>query len=242
MRPLSAAALLDVWERGHASPPARQALLLLAAACPEEAPEERAGRSVGRRDADLMTLRTWTFGDRLDGVVTCPACQEMLELDLPVAALMAEPPADDTSELEVRRDGFRVRFRLPTAADLAEVVGGPGSGPRHLLARCVVEAERGGEPVGPDELPDPVVGAVGERMGSADPRADVAVDLTCPACHHGWEVRFDIVSFFWTEIDRWARRTLRDVHALARAYGWSEAEILALSAWRRQGYLSLIRE
>ena len=35
-------------------------------------------------------------------------------------------------------------------------------------------------------------------------------------------------------------RFLRDVHTLASTYGWREADILALSPWRRQYYLALI--
>ena len=40
-------------------------------------------------------------------------------------------------------------------------------------------------------------------------------------------------------LDAWARATLLDVHLLATAYGWSEPEVLALSALRRRYYLEL---
>jgi hypothetical protein len=68
----------------------------------------------------------------------------------------------------------------------------------------------------------------------------VLLGLHCPLCSHSWQALFDIASFFWTEISAHARRLLREVDALARAYGWSEAEILGLSASRRQAYLELI--
>jgi hypothetical protein len=63
--------------------------------------------------------------------------------------------------------------------------------------------------------------------------------LVCPTCGSGWAVAFDIVAFFWTELQAWAQRMLRDIHTLARAYGWREADILALSPLRRQVYLEL---
>ena len=44
----------------------------------------------------------------------------------------------------------------------------------------------------------------------------------------------------WAELDAWARRLLLDVHTLARAYGWSERDILQLTETRRQFYLNLI--
>ena len=55
-----------------------------------------------------------------------------------------------------------------------------------------------------------------------------------------WLEPFDIASFLWTELHAWASRTLYDVHQLAAAYGWSEAECLSLSARRRGYYLELI--
>jgi hypothetical protein len=35
---------------------------------------------------------------------------------------------------------------------------------------------------------------------------------------------------------------VREVHRMASAYGWREADILAMSAFRRQRYLELIGE
>ena len=77
-------------------------------------------------------------------------------------------------------------------------------------------------------------------MAEVDPQADVQMDLTCPACGHQWQALFDIESFFWREISAWANRILREVHALASAYGWRESDILSMSTWRRQTYLNLI--
>ena len=43
------------------------------------------------------------------------------------------------------------------------------------------------------------------------------------------------------EIHAWAKRTLREVHTLASAYGWSEREILSMSAVRRALYLEMVQ-
>jgi len=82
--------------------------------------------------------------------------------------------------------------------------------------------------------------AVADRMAAADPQGDVELALTCPACGHAWPAAFDIASFFWTEVDAWARVLLHEIHALASAYGWREVDILALTPWRRRAYLELI--
>jgi hypothetical protein len=48
------------------------------------------------------------------------------------------------------------------------------------------------------------------------------------------------VTFFWSEISAEARRLLLEVHNLASAYGWSESDILSMSALRRRYYLEMI--
>jgi hypothetical protein len=46
----------------------------------------------------------------------------------------------------------------------------------------------------------------------------------------------------WAEVDVRARRLLADVATLARTYGWTEPEVLALSEARRAAYLRLATE
>jgi hypothetical protein len=77
-------------------------------------------------------------------------------------------------------------------------------------------------------------------MLEADPQAEIILRLTCPACGHQWELLFDIADFFWTEIAVQAQRLLREIDTLARAYGWTEREILSLPAQRRQSYLEML--
>jgi hypothetical protein len=113
-----------------------------------------------------------------------------------------------------------------------------------LARRCLLGARRGeprAEPVElPDELPEQLMSELAARMIEHDPQAEVLLDLDCPACGHSWLVVFDIASFLWGEISALARRLLRDVHSLARAYGWSESDILSMSDARRQFYLEMV--
>ncbi len=77
-------------------------------------------------------------------------------------------------------------------------------------------------------------------MAEQDPLAVIQMSLTCSACAHNWPLTFDIISYLWIEIDRWARHTLREVAQMAYAFGWSESDILALSPHRRKLYLKMI--
>jgi hypothetical protein len=241
MRRLSADSLLEVWEVGEDQHPLDRALTILAAACPELDRDELAALSIGQRDARLLALRELTYGPRLEGLVACPSCAESLEFDVTVADLKAEGP-ETPGTLELVADGLEVRFRLPDSRDLASVLAcGDAEAARELLVRrCVLEARRGSDPVEDGELPADAVAEISRRMAEHDPQAEVLINFRCPACDHRWQALFDALTFFWTELDAQARRLLREVHALARAYGWPEAQVLGMSARRRQFYLEMI--
>ena len=242
MRPLNAQELLLIWEQGMAHPPTRRALGLLAAASPDVSLEHLSTLSIGQRDEQLLTLREWTFGPQLESVVTCPHCGERLEINLTVNDLRVAPSPNLESEFGLSIAGYQVRYRLPNSQDL-ELVGTDAdtqTAQEILLSRCLLEVVSPPDIAPSTPLPIAVTEAVIAAMEEQDPQADITLALTCPACEHHWEAGFDIVSFFWHELTSWARRILWDVHRLARAYGWSEQEILALSPTRRQLYLEMV--
>jgi hypothetical protein len=242
MRALTATELLSVWENGSALSAPRRALLLLGAAAPEATPEQLGRLPVGQRDDLLFRLRANAFGPGLEAIATCPGCGEKLEMtfktdDLRVpAASAADPP------LTLECAEHSITFRPPDGLDLVEMTAVPdlAEAESALLRRCVLSTRSGERVLSPEELPAPVVTALAARLAEADPQADVQLSLACPACNHRWEEPFDIVTFFWREIEAWAARILREVHALATAYGWSEAEIVTLSPARRRLYLELV--
>jgi hypothetical protein len=249
MRPLSVPELITVWERGLAARPFERALTILSAASPETSPSALARLSIGRRDAHLLQLREWAFGSELAIVATCSSCHQELELALPVSALRvsreaagataAEPAAELESSL--LSEEYEVHFHPLNTEDLANCAGlEPAAMRRKLLACCVSDARHQGRRLSTDELPEDLAQKVVHEIAALDPQADTRLDLTCPECHRRWSEVFDIVSFFWMEIDAWARRILGEVNVLARAYGWRESDILALSPMRRQVYLSMV--
>ncbi len=241
MRSLTASDILKVWEQGEGQPAIDRALTMLAVACPELARDDLAALSIGQRDARLFDLRDLTFGSQIDGFIACGQCQQRLEFTLDLAALRDRfSTAAASEEFEFETDGCALRFRLPNSRDLAAVaVCEDVAEARRLLAeRCVLQASLDGDVIA--ELSDEAVTRLAERIGECAPEAEVMLDFACPSCGHGWQALFDIAAFFWAEIAAQARRLLREVHLLASAYGWREADILALSARRRQVYLEMI--
>jgi hypothetical protein len=244
MRSLSADELLDVWERGLNQGPVERALGLLTAGSPDLPEGTLAGIPIGERDGQLLSLREQVFGPDLETVARCPACSELLETTLRVSDLRVSPGADPAPLSPLESGGYLVRFRLPDSRDLIAIAGleDASAAKNLLLERCIEEAKNGQDPVPTGDVPGEVLDAVQEAMEASDPQADIRLNLTCPSCGHTWKEHFDILSFFWDEIDNWANHTLDEVHALAMAYGWSESEILSLSTLRRQMYLEKVVE
>lgn len=238
MRPLAAPDILRVWERGVGCHPPERVLLILMAACPEMTRDELAALDVAERDERLLALRGLTLGPHIDGVAECPACQEPLEFAIDAATLRTERGPGPQHELRI--EGYAVVFRLPNSTDLALAADGePGAARRLLAERCVLEARRDGQSIATSALPAWLETRLGERMAECAPQAERWLDVVCPACGHAWSAAFDIAAFLWAEIAAEAKRLTREVHALARAYAWREADILAMSAMRRQRYLEL---
>ena len=224
---LTPAELLAMWERAaEHSQPAR-ALTFLAAAHPEAAADELVAMPIGRRDAEILALRRENFGDHFTGVTSCPVCSVAVELSFTTADVFAAVAEPHDGPLEVTRGERVYRFRLPATADV--IAAAASDDPqRVLLERCTedeVSAEDG----------DAIAGA----MYASDPFAAIELTIACPGCGGTFARSFDIVSYLWSELSARALRIAEEVHTLARAYGWREQDVLALSPGRRRLYMEL---
>jgi hypothetical protein len=241
VRPLAAGEILEVWEQGQGHGPTVRALALLAAACSGEPWEALEALPLGERDRRLLGLRLVTSGPRLDAFARCPACGEPLDLALDAGALAAAC-GPVLPEGELAREDLALRFRPVSSADLLAIerCGQVEEARRRLAGRCLLDARRGGEEVAAEELSDEEVADLSRALGEADPGAELLFDLRCPACDTSWQQVLDVGAFLWEELEAQARRVLAEIHVLARAYGWREADVLALSPRRRRLYLEMV--
>lgn len=246
MRAPTAAELLNVWENGLRQGPIDRALGLLEAVYPEQSAEALAELSIGDRDSRLLQVRQVLFGPRLTSTTRCPRCSERLEWESEVAEFRVQEGIASTTEFCLDVERYRIKFKLPNSRDLAALCkdeDGINDRRTQLMERCLVEASTSeGEPLRIEQLSDTALQAMVREMDRADPQSNLQVHLTCPACGHCWEGLFDIVSFLWAELENWADHTLRTVHLLASAYGWREADILAMRPTRRRIYLEMARQ
>jgi len=222
-------ALLDLWEAGCHLQGLDRALLMLWGTGAAHPGEDPAGLPIGERDLRLLRVRARRFGTRCEATADCPACRERLAFPLDLDVLAAAMPPPDTDAIVRCSSG---RYRLPTSRDVAAALGQPD--PRRALARrCRVQGEAA--------LDDAALAELDAAFAAADPAALVDVSLQCQGCAHAFTATFDIAQTLWDDLARDARRTLDEVHLLALAYGWSEAQVLAVPPARRRHYLGRVR-
>ena len=246
MRPLSATQILALWEAGQTRHPIDRALLALALAMPDEAPDALADRPVGWREVNLLALRNATFGSALDGYAPCPACGAVMEFALDGSVLVDELPAPD-KDARIVIDNRQ--WRVPSSRDQAAILDAadPEEAVQRLLARCAIDESPPHRPVAVDgqkwpktEISPALIGELEARMEQLDPAANIRLGMRCSDCGHTWDAFLDVAACFWTELSARARQLLETVHRLASAYGWREADILSLSPARRAAYLNMV--
>ena len=233
MDALSAERLLAIWERCLTKGPVERPVAILVEAgfgdlaALREAP-------LGTRDAHLLRLRERLFGGRVVATITCSACGDRVELQFSCADLR-----HDRDPEVVGAHVSAPRVRPVTTADLAAVSAcATQEQARAALARrCLLTTRDEDEEMMSEEM----VRTIGEELERADPDAACVLESTCPSCGVTAEYEFDVAQFLWAELEAEAMRLLRDVHVLARAYGWREDAILAMHPLRRRAYLELVQ-
>ena len=226
--------LLRVWDATRSVPPAMRAATLLDILTGSE---DAARLPIGVRDRHLLALREEWRSPAFESVVACPVCATLVELSFDTPAVAA---IRGSSSLAI--DGITIEFRLPDSHDLAAVAAAQSidDARANLAARCIVRATSLGEEVPLPALDDAGIAAISDAMAAADPDGDLRVPIVCPDCAHSWDVLFDPATYVWNELETAAIGAMREVDALASAYGWTEEQILSIPPARRRVYLGMV--
>ncbi len=210
--------LLSIWEAAQTAHPIARPAMLLRAAGEHEAPEQL---PIGARDRKILALRERWFGRAFESIAECPRCRTAVEMTFET------PAATETGTLPQP-------WRLPNTVDLLAA-----SACRDAVeARALLATRCSGETA----LSDDAIDAIAAAMEQADPDGDLRVSLTCADCGTTWDAQFDPALHLWRELETTVQRVFAEVDALARAYGWSESEVLAMPAARRAIYLRMVTE
>jgi len=176
-------------------------------------------------EADRLLLRLYldVYGDSADCRVSCRSCGESSEFALSLTAIAREQdeaaPPLRPHETHWRLSGG-ARVRPPTLADLVNT-GGDG------LLSLVVEG-------------DADRSQVEDWLEKAAPVMAFDVAAPCPHCRADNETRFGLAAFLAARLAAERPFLVRETHLIASRYGWSHAEIMALSRVDRRAYATLI--
>jgi hypothetical protein len=189
------------------------------------------------RDRLLAALFQTEYGTRIDCTLRCTDCGEPFDIDFQLPDLMASlgfgpgasrPAADPDGELRLS-DGRRLR--LPRGEDELALLGlPPEDAAATLLARCLLD----GKPNPDDET------TVLDVLEQAAPIIDADLDAVCPECGSPALAHFDLQHYLLTAIAQETPARIAEIHLLARSYGWSLNEILALRRGRRRAFVMAI--
>ncbi len=220
-----AADLLSFWDpASRATPQARLDKFLTGIA-----PADAAQDTLGARNQRMLAAHRALVGGGIDAQVTCRTCQTVNAFALPLAAIAGAPVPGPDVIGTVRRGDTILTFRLPRQADLA------AGDPVAVLHRCY-----GGASPFPDLSPTEVADLT-RQFEHLDPAAVIETDLTCAGCAGSIRASVDLARFVARDFDIAADALLHEIDTIARTYGWTEPDILALPASRRRRYVELIR-
>lgn len=132
------------------------------------------------------------------------------------------------------------RFRVPTGTDQEAVaaVEDEADAVRALVTRCFAGFSDGdGGEAGPERFTDQDVERIEAALEAVAPEAATVVQSVCPDCGAVQLIEVDPYTALSVQP---LEELYQEIHLIASAYHWSEAEILALPLGRRRRYLQLI--
>jgi hypothetical protein len=177
-------------------------------------------------------LRATIFGSRMEAFATCPDCGAHLELTADPRALAQRLQ----SEPAVAEEAGGYRMRPVNSLDLMA----SGQAASEEEARAILLARSLGLETHDLTLLGDASGAIAELFDRVNSSAEIRIRLECAVCSSRPVLDLDVARYLLREISAAARRLMLDIHELASAYGWSEADIVAISPARRAAYLEML--
>jgi hypothetical protein len=202
--------------------------LLTRCAGPEADPEQLWDLPVGKRIRCLLILAALSGVEEFEAGIDCPRCGVAVEVTLTFSELLEASRPHQADEVDVAGSG---RYRLPTGRDQLGWLDHAGEDEGDMVNRILASLHLEGA------APAAMVEAA---LDEADPLVRTSVTAVCTDCRHEAELEMDVAGQALRSLQRQQAGMLEGVHLLASRYHWTEAEIFALPAWRRDHYLELL--
>jgi hypothetical protein len=209
--------ILELWERALSCSGFEREDALLA--------DHSSERRLGERNILMLQLRSKLFGQTWPLMASCPSCASNNEFAIELPGLirdLADAKAMPGARAVVVEDVRAV-----------SVFSEDGEVKQALLKRCLPGLNE------VEKLEESLVPALALKLEEANPAAVISFKMVCPECNHACSAPIDVGDALWREVERAAERSLTEISALARVFGWTETDIMALSATRRAAYLQM---
>ena len=189
---------------------------------------------VGKRVECLLVLAALDGAGEIGAGFRCE-CGQSLEVTLTIDELLAAGRA--APDPVALTDGEAMhRVRRPNARDQAAWAAGEYADDEEMRRAIAVRLAEPGA-----EWDAAALHRMEGALDAAEPLVRATVEAACPDCGRTSEHEMDLAGFVLARLARAQDALLETVHLLASRYHWSEAEILALPAWRRSRYVALLQ-
>jgi len=165
-------------------------------------------------------------------------CGETVGIELTLAELVALQ-SESTPFITVDCGGERLELRKPTGLDQRAWVMQEFPTERaaiESMAQALVVCDQ----TEALSLDDESLFAIDRLMQEQDGLVNFSLEMICPCCESNTKVDMDLQEFALARLQQSQQRLLTMVHQLAKQYHWTEQEIFAVPAWRRNHYLKLL--
>jgi hypothetical protein len=247
-RSLSAGDLLVAYEQQPLQPAWRWPAVLLTLGYAQLSVDAAVNLPLPKRERLLLILRRSNFGDAMRAQSRCGACGSDNEINLSCDALLTAFPNTEGLEsdsgpvgwsLTVLPSGVQATLQSLSAFDLAEASHLPATKTAHFLQEHSLKSlEKSGQVLSWEQLNLEDQNALTQALESLS--GGIRLEVICSACGGKENRDLDLGLWIAQDVSRATRKVLQEVDTLARAYGWSESDILNLSNRRRQLYLEMV--
>jgi len=188
-----------------------------------------------RRTQALLALAAATRGTDLRVLSRCSnaACAELMEVHLDLMSLRRS--CDETAFEFQPAPGVRLRLRVPCGDDQRKAGAVAEQDPLALMRLLVVEGDA-------NAFQRAWLAQAEASLEEHDELTAMSLRSACPWCGLENEFSFDLEGHLLRDLQRRQESLLDGVHRLARAYHWSESEIIRLPPHRLEYYLRRIQE
>lgn len=164
----------------------------------------------------------------------CVVCGERFDFQVNQSELPFKTAGKGFPYLVVNTQHGLLKFRVPTAKDIEQIADMTGEmfPIRKLLQVCYLSDEKDSI----EELDEQEIDLIESELEKVSPEVTEIVSVQCPECQKMQNIMIDP----YICLHKYRTSIYQDINKLAKAYHWSEKDILNLPRSRRKLYLDMI--